>query len=244
MMKTFNSILVMMAAVVVVMACGGSRSEAPAPRTLAAVDTFTYNLPCQVINIHPELPGKAVLLLWLHGGVHDRKIHSYFTHPNHWDNCAADDSIIGYLSGHGMKAVALLPMCHRADAEGCIAWRDCWPDVKVMIDEYVRRGLVDEKRIYVAGSSDGGRGTWDYAADHPEVFAAAISMSCSEPRMVSIPVYFFGTASESDCTAEVARLQGEGATIVRYEYCKEFRHGGDAARCDTTLLAEFFGISK
>lgn len=217
------------------------RQSSAGGRPALAADTFTFNLPCRVINIHPELPGEAVLFLWLHGGVHDKKIHSYWTHPNHWDNCAADDSIIGYLRRHNIKAVALLPMCHRADRDGCIAWRDCWDDVKVMIDDLVSRGLVDPKRVYLAGSSDGGRGTWDYAAEHPEVFAAAISMSCSEPRMVSIPVYFFGTASEMDCSQRVEELRREGATIARYEYCKEFRHGGDAARCDDALLTEFFG---
>ena len=35
---------------------------------------------------------EALLFLWLHGGVRDRKIHSYFKHRNHWDNCAADDN--------------------------------------------------------------------------------------------------------------------------------------------------------
>ena len=49
-------------------------------------DTLTYNLPCQIISIHPEKEGKALLFLWLHGGVHDQKIHSYFKHLNHWDN--------------------------------------------------------------------------------------------------------------------------------------------------------------
>ena len=119
-------------------------------------DTLTFNLPCQVVNIHPELSGKALLVLWLHGGVRDQKIHSYNTHRNHWDNCAADDSIIGYLRSHNLKAVALLPMCHKADLDHCIYWRDCYADVKQMIDQLVHRGLVDPWRIYVAGSSDGG----------------------------------------------------------------------------------------
>ena len=32
---------------------------------------FTYNVPCRVVNINTEKPGKAIVLLWLHGGVHD-----------------------------------------------------------------------------------------------------------------------------------------------------------------------------
>lgn len=203
-------------------------------------DTLTFNLPCQMVNIHPDKPGKAWLVLWLHGGVRDQKIHSYNTHRNHWDNCAADDSIIGYLRSHGIKAVALLPMCHKADVDHCIYWRDCYTDVKQMIDQLVDKGLVDPKRIYVAGSSDGGRGTWDYVAQHPDVFAAAISMSCSEPQMTRVPTYFFNTSSETDCTQLVAKLKQQGANIIRYEYCPQYSHGGDAALCTAEMLEEFF----
>ena len=206
--------------------------------------TFTYNLPCQIMHIHPEKPGKALLFLWLHGGVHDQKIHSFFTHPNHYDNCAADDSIVQYLERHGIKAVALFPMCHRADLTHCIKWSECWDDVRVMIDDYVDKGLVDPQRIYLAGSSDGGRGTWDYAAEHGDVFAAAISMSCSEPRVTQVPTYFFNTADESDCTMKVAELRLQGANILVYEYCSEYEHGGDAARCTDQLLNEFFSHVK
>ena len=203
-------------------------------------DTLTYNLPCQIINIHPELEGKAMLFLWLHGGVHDQKIHSYFTHRNHWDNCAADDSIVHYLRRHGIKAIALLPMCHKADLTKCVNWIDCYDDVKHMIDNLVDKNLVDPKRIYVAGSSDGGRGTWDFVAQHPEVFAAAISMSCSEPQKTSVPTYFFNTSDEDDCTQLVTQLKKEGANILDYQYCSQYRHGGDAALCTDAMLSEFF----
>ena len=203
-------------------------------------DTFTYNLPCQVISIHPELEGKALLFLWLHGGVQDQKIHNFFRHPNHYDNCAADDSIVHYLSRHGIKAIALLPMCHKADTAHCVRWIDCYDDIKHMIDNFVNKNLADPKRIYVAGSSDGGDGTWDFVAQHPDVFAAAISMSCSEPQMTKVPTYFFNTSSEVDCTQLVDRLKNDGANIIDYQYCQQYRHGGDAAMCTDKLLSEFF----
>lgn len=208
------------------------------------IDTATYNLPCQVININSQREGKALLFLWLHGGVHDLKIHSYYRHPNHWDNCAADDSVIHYLQSHHIKAIALLPMCHKADKASCVVWRDCYDDVRHMIDEFVGKGLVDPERIYVAGASDGGVGTWDYVAEHPELFAAAISLSCSEPRVTSVPTYFFNTASETDCTELVKSLKLQGSNILRYQYCPQYRHGGDAAMCDEELLDEFFSHKR
>lgn len=214
------------------------------PAVVLPRGTFTYNLPCQVTYIHPERSGKALLFLWLHGGVRDQKIHSFFIHPNHYDNCAADDSIINYLDRHGMKAIALLPMCHQAHLDHCVKWSDCYSDVRHIIDDYLEKGLVDASRIYVAGSSDGGRGTWDYVAEHPEVFAAAISMSCSEPRFTTVPTYFFNTGDEDDCTERVEELRQQGANILEYVYCPQFRHGGDAALCNDTLLQEFFSHRK
>lgn len=57
---------------------------------------FVYNLPCKVVNIHQEQEGKSLLFIWLHGGVHDRKMHDLFE-MNHLDCCAADDSVLNYL---------------------------------------------------------------------------------------------------------------------------------------------------
>lgn len=225
--------------------CSRPQDSVPPPEPSGTtIDTLTYNLPCQVISINQDKDGKALLFLWLHGGVHDSNGHNYHNHPNHWDNCDADDSIICYLKSHNIKAIALLPMCHKADMNSCVAWRDCYDDVSRMIKEYVDKGLVDPKRIYVAGSSDGGRGTWDYVANHPEVFAAAIVLSCSEPRITSVPIYFFNTAAETDCTQLVNSLKQQGSNILRYQYCSQYEHGGDAAMCDEKLLNEFFSHKR
>lgn len=231
-------------------ACSGGKapSEAAQPADNSPVvnlpGTFTFNLPCQVKFINPEKPGKALLFLWLHGGVRDQKIHNFFKHPNHYDNCAADDSIVNYLEREGIKAVALLPMCHKADVKRCVTWDECYDDVSKMVNDFIVQGMVDGERVYLAGSSDGGRGVWDYASKHPDMFAAAISMSCSEPCEVSIPVYFYNTADETDCTDRVKQLKAQGATIIEYRYCPQYKHGGDAALCDKQLLDRFFGHVK
>ena len=203
---------------------------------------FTYNVPCRVVNINTEKPGKAIVLLWLHGGVHDYKKHDFFSF-NHLDCVDADERILEYLKDSGTKAIALFPVCHKSNNPKTVAWKDCYDDVEHIINDYINKGLVDKKRIYVTGSSDGGVGTWDYAEKHPEMFAAAISMSCSSPRKVDIPIYFFNTRSEKDCTDKVKELKKKGVK-VNYKYCPQYKHGGDAAECTPELLKEFFSIKK
>ena len=218
--------------------CNEKTSEVTLPE-----GEFTYNLPCKVVYVNADKPGKAILWLWLHGGVHDRPKHDIFYHPNHFDCCDADEYILQYLKESGTKAVALFPVCYKANLPETIKWIDCYDDVKHIIDDYAQKGLIDTNRVYVTGSSDGGRGAWDYAQMHPDVFAAAISMSCSSPRPVEIPVYFFSTASEGDCTARVDELVKQGINI-KYKYCPDQKHGGDAIECTPELLKEFFSHTK
>lgn len=204
---------------------------------------FTYNLPCKVVNINQNLEGKSTLVIWLHGGVKDRAKHDLFEF-NHLDCCDADENIANYLQNKGIKSIILHPVCYRAVNPECVTWKECYDDVKHMIDDYVEKGLVDPSRIYVTGSSDGGTGTWDYAEMHPEVFAAAIAMSCGRPRNVNeIPVYFFNTASERDYTHQVDSLKQLGATI-EYKHCPQYKHGGDAAECTEEFLDKFFSHVK
>lgn len=217
--------------------------EQEQPATMMPNGEFIYNLPCKVVNIHQELEGKSVLFLWLHGGVRDRKKHDLFG-ENHLDYCEADDMILRYLESHNIKAIALFPICHKAVNPECVAWKDCFAEVKHIIDDYVSKGLVDEKRIYLAGSSDGGTGTWDYAEMHPEVFASAIAMSCNNPRNVTIPIFFYNTRDEDDCSSQVAALQKKGSNILEYKYCGDVPHGGDAAQCTDDVLDRFFGFTK
>ena len=226
-------------------ACGNNHQESCDNKKTEVVlpeGEFTYNLPCRVVHINADKPGKAIVWLWLHGGVRDYKKHDFFEF-NHLYCCDADEIILKYLKDNGIKAIALFPVCHKANNPEPVTWIDCYDDVKHIINDYVNKGLVDTKRIYVTGSSDGGRGTWDYAEHHPEMFAAAIAMSCSEPRKVDIPIYFFGTIDETDRSEEIARLIEQGVN-VKYKYCPEYKHGGDAAECTPELLQEFFSYTK
>jgi len=209
---------------------------------------FIYNLPCKVINIHQEEEGKSLLFIWLHGGVRDRQRHDLLDDnpkdcPSHLDCCAADDSVLNYLREKNIKAIALLPICHKAENTNCVTWRDCYGDVMRMIRDYVDKGIVDRKRIYLAGSSDGGAGTWDYLQLNEQVFAAAIPMSCGNPRKTTIPVYFFNTQAEPDCTSQVDMLNQQGSHI-EYKHSSAKWHGRDDIEITHAFLDRFFANIK
>lgn len=240
-----NFIRVFLAIIIVCVAfvCKAGNPTGDNAGTLLPEGEFVFNLPCKIVNIHPEKPGKALLFIWLHGGVKDRPKHNLFAF-NHLDCCDADDMIIRYLQANGIKAIALLPVCHQAVNEQCVTWSDCWNDVKRMIDDFVNHRLIDPARIYLAGSSDGGTGTWDYVEQHPDVFAAAIAMSCNRPRMTSTPTFFFNTADETDCSSQVAQLKRQGSNILTYRHCADAKHGDDARQCTDDLLARFFSFSS
>lgn len=230
------------AGISLLVSCGGSKTEKQNSLQSLENGEFIYNLPCKVVNIHQEKEGKSILFLWLHGGVHDTAKHNLFGF-NHLDCCAADDSVLNYLQKKNIKAVALFPVCHKSELDHPVAWRDCYDDVKHIIDDYVNKDLIDTNRIYLAGSSDGGVGTWDYVETHGDLFAVAMPMSCGRPRKTSIPVYFFNTDSEDDCTELVKELVDEGNEIY-YRHCAEYKHGGDAAECTEEFLDKFFSYTR
>jgi len=204
---------------------------------------FTYNLPCRTVNIHQEKEGKSILLLWLHGGVHDVAKHDFYAF-NHLDCVEADELLLSYLERKGIKAIALFPVCHKSHLDHSVTWKDCYDDVKRIIDDYVSKDLVDTTRIYLAGSSDGGTGTWDYAEFYPDMFAVGLALSCGNPRMTHLPVFFYNTSSERDRTEEVAELQKQGSNILDYKHFEEYKHGDDAAVCTDDFLDRFFSFRK
>jgi predicted peptidase len=74
-----------------------------------------------------------------------------------------------------LKAIMIAPDCPSA------AWSDAAADKVVMtlVEQAMRGYNIDRKRVLVVGYSMGGRGTWYMAAQHPELFTAAIPMAAS-----------------------------------------------------------------
>lgn len=227
--------------IVAIGACSGPKAAGTASSGIPEGE-FIFNLPCKVIGINQDKPGRSIMFLWLHGGVSDVPKHSFFEF-NHLDCVAADDSIVNYLTRKGMKAIALFPVCHQASVEHAVTWYDCYSDVKAIMDSFIDKGLVDTDRIYLAGSSDGGVGTWDFVEHYPDYFAVAISQSCSRPHKTTVPVYFFNTRSESDATEAVKELTDQGCPIY-YKRCPDVGHGGDSRECTEEFLDKYFSYRR
>lgn len=240
-MKKFFLAAAAIAVTVLVAGCGGSKKIVSYTESIPEGE-FVFNLPCKVIGINQDKPGKSIMFLWLHGGVSDVAKHNLFDF-NHLDCVAADDSIVNYLTKRGIKAIALFPVCHQASVEHAISWYDCYSDVKAIMDAYIDKGYVDTDRIYLAGSSDGGVGTWDFVEHYPDYFAVAISQSCSRPHKTTVPVYFFNTSSERDATQAVKELTDQGCPIY-YKRCPDVKHGGDSKECTGEFLDKFFSYRR
>ena len=91
-------------------------------------------------------PGKALLIIWLHGGITVTPqwtsmldYEDYFRYPK------ADEYIVETLQKMGEKAVFLLPICHHSEKHPCRSWNDCAIDVKTIIDDYQNYNNEEEQ---------------------------------------------------------------------------------------------------
>lgn len=236
-------------------ACNGNHESTPRMEAdkIVVYDTimpegiFTYDLPCKIEYINSELKGKAILVFWLHGGVMDRGAHSLLNKGNnHIDERrnTGYNAISTHLRLNSIKAVYIAPICHKAANPNCVRWIDCAGEIKHIIDDYVSKGFVDPDRIFIAGSSDGGTGTWDIVEKYGDWFAAAIPMSCGRPRRTSTIVYFSSTSREGNLQGAVDILNAQGCNI-KYQYYPNEKHGGDEKfSCDNDHLTKVFKHKK
>ena len=82
-----------------------------------------------------------------------------------------------------------------------------------IIDELCREFAIDERRIYVAGQSMGGAGTWHMITNRPSFFAAAVSCcgSMALGRLTRPCGTFTGTPTRQfPCPCRVTVLQQDG----------------------------------
>ena len=109
--------------------------------------------------------------------------------------------------------------------------KEFWDDRIVMelVDETVRKYKIDKSRIYLAGLSRGGYGTWRLAMNNSDKFAAMIVVcAASSPTVYArwikdIPVWIFHgekdetvPVSESIKMADALKAQGANIKLTLY----------------------------
>lgn len=114
---------------------------------------------------------------------------------------------------------------------------------------------IDESRVYVTGVSMGGSGTWDMAARHPDLFAAAVPI-CGyaefedAPKLKDMPIWTFhgrlDRTSDPQRTRDMVKaIQKAGSTRIKYtEYKWENHACWEVAYRDPALLKWMFEQKK
>ncbi len=136
-------------------------------------------------------------------------------------------------------------------------------DMVMSIIEHIwHEGYIDESRIYLTGFSEGGRGAWEIAARHPDLFAA-IAPIAGGPRhdgnpeaiadnLKDMPIWMFHSPRDNVIPISVAyRMKDllrerDAAEIWLTSYDKEgLGHGGwDEAYGESDLPGWFLQHSK
>lgn len=113
-------------------------------------------------------------------------------------------------------------------------WQQYIPTLNGMLDSLLSTYAVDAKRVYLTGLSMGGSGTWHWAMNNPERFAA-IAPICGfgvellypenwESRLASVPIWAFHGAKdkvvkpvETRKLVRAARRAGGEVTFTLYD---------------------------
>jgi predicted peptidase len=161
-----------------------------------------------VFFVPAQYDGKRALplILWLHGagarGEDPKDILAY----------GDQDGPLFFARDDNQQqhpAFVLAPQCPRdrfwSDAEET---RELMT-VLLLLRDVQRRYRIDARRIYVAGISMGGYGTWDLIARHPDLFAAALPMcGGGVPRYaarITTPVWAFHGADDKVVSPQESR---------------------------------------
>lgn len=116
------------------------------------------------------------------------------------------------------KAIFLAPQC----SSGYKRWKDCFSDLKGLIDKLIKENNVDPNRISMAGHSLGGQAVFDFIVQYPGLLAAAAPLSPSYPwnhdytKMKDLKIAVFIGTAEGLYTRdqpEIEYLQKNGVNL-------------------------------
>jgi predicted peptidase len=175
------------------LALTGCAATAPAPSS--PTDAGLH--PVRLALGDPERSDVANLLLYLPSGYHDARLWPTVLYLHGGSHRGTDlEKLKGYgpprlaADGHDLPFILIAPQL----PEGEI-WNDADFLIK-LVDELSARYPIDPDRLYVTGTSMGGRGAWYMAYRYPERVAAIAPVAAYQPltrwassgRLASIPV--------------------------------------------------------
>jgi predicted peptidase len=123
-----------------------------------------------------------------------------------------------------------------------------------LIEKEMKDLPIDPKRVYIAGLSMGGYGTWDLVARRPDLFAAAVPVcggadEATAPKIKDLPVWAFHGAKDTTVKPDrsrnmIAALKKAGGTPKYTEYPDVGHNSWDPAFADPKLYEWLFAQTK
>ncbi|MBI5960235.1 MAG: prolyl oligopeptidase family serine peptidase [Chloroflexi bacterium] len=114
------------------------------------------------------------------------------------------------IAGEMVGAVAAGTVAELGPDISYSTWDVVDPDVITVLDTVLADYQVDRSRVYMTGVSLGGFGTWHYASQYPDYFAAIL------------PVVGYGTEAQAEAIAEAAipvwAFSGGRDPVVQSQY--------------------------
>ncbi|MBQ3074695.1 MAG: prolyl oligopeptidase family serine peptidase [Clostridia bacterium] len=142
--------------------------------------------------------------------------------------------------------IVLVPQCPENEKWVDITWKDGSYDLSevpesnefaalvALIESMKETYSIDESRIWAAGFSMGGYGTWNLLINHPDLFCAGVPMCgagapASAERVLNTPVWAVHgvkdpTVPVSGSREMVEAIRNLGGTLVRYTELPEHDH--------------------
>ncbi|MEA3365934.1 MAG: prolyl oligopeptidase family serine peptidase, partial [Candidatus Hydrogenedentes bacterium] len=127
--------------------------------------------------------------------------------------------------------IVVSPQCNKAE-RGKSRWQA--GDLNLLLEHLKATYKIDEERIYLTGLSMGGYGTWTWAAQSPEIFAAIApicggAMPEKAGRIVHLPIWIFHGVKDKvvpiqESEQMVQALKQHGARQVKFTRYPEAGH--------------------
>lgn len=136
--------------------------------------------------------------------------------------------------GEDFPFIIVSPQCPREDS-----WSSDTQQARLsqLLDAMIQEFGADRQRVYLAGLSMGGSGSWRMAADHPELFAAVVPICgrgdvANAEKLKSLPIWVFVGDQDRVFQANVdmvEAIRAAGSQSVRLTTLENIGHNSWSA---------------